>query len=50
MLPLAVALANPAAARAGLKQPIRVVAAVLLVAALLPLMLWFFPTGFPGFW
>jgi hypothetical protein len=50
MLPLAVAIANPAAARAGLKQPIRVVAAVALVAALFPLMLWFFPTGFPGFW
>ena len=50
MLPLAVAIAQPAAVRAGLKQPIRVVLAIVLVAALLPLMLWFFPTGYPGFW
>jgi hypothetical protein len=42
--------ASPRDALAALRVPWRVIPALVLAAALVPLMLWFLPTGFPGFW
>lgn len=50
MVFLAVGIAEPKATLRGLRHPLRALGALVCLAALIPLMLWFLPAGFPGYW